>query len=257
MSDLILLLIVTVPIFIMGWWRQLKTHNAGWVDVLWAFSVAGGGIFYATTGTGELKLRIVVGLMYALWFLRLGVHLFKRIRQDSTEDGRYRYMRQWAADKAPLIFFVFYLVQASWVWLFTLPAWLLSQGQWPGVWATILAILIALCAFAGEALADRQLQRFKQHNDNHQAVCQKGLWRYSRHPNYFFEWCHWFSYPILALNTPYGGWLWSAPVVMFLFLYFFTGIPFTEQQALRRRGENYRRYQKTTSMFFPWPPKQP
>src|SRR5262249_38496991 len=87
-------------------------------------------------------------------------------------------------------------------------------------------------------------------------TCRAGLWRYSRHPNYFFEWTHWFAYPLLAVGA--GGVFWLSaigPVIMLLMLYRVSGIPFTEAQALRSRGDDYRDYQRTTSAFVPWFPK--
>lgn len=250
-------LLVLFPVFVAAWWQQQQTKNAGWVDVLWALSVAGLGAFYAIAGTGDLALRSLVGLIYLMWFGRLTFHLWRRVHNDSEEDGRYANMRSWAGPKAGLAFLVLYLLQASWVWLFTLPAWVLAHGQWPGAGWVTLAIMIAIGAFVGEAIADKQLRQFKQQHQHldHPITCRAGLWRYSRHPNYFFEWCHWFAYPVLGVASAYGQWLLLAPVAMFIFLYYFTGIPYTERQALRRRGDDYRRYQATTSMFFPWPPK--
>jgi steroid 5-alpha reductase family enzyme len=81
------------------------------------------------------------------------------------------------------------------------------------------------------------------------------LWKYSRHPNYFFEWTHWFAYVLLAVGSAYIGLAWAGPVVMFVFLRWISGIPYTEAQALRTRGEDYRDYQRRTSMLFPWFPK--
>ena len=113
-----------------------------------------------------------------------------------------------------------------------------------------------LVAVGGEALADRQLSAHKADPANRGKTCRKGLWRYSRHPNYFFEFVHWFAYLALAVGA--GPWPVAlcalGPVVMFVFLYRFTGIPYTEQQALRSRGEDYAQYQRTTSAFFPLPP---
>ncbi|WP_020406045.1 DUF1295 domain-containing protein [Hahella ganghwensis] len=252
---LMLAALVLIPVFLLGWWIQEKQQNAGWVDVLWAFSVAILAVCYLYAGTGDMALRLLVGVIYLVWFGRLGWHLTVRLLRDAEEDGRYLYMRRWAGSRSSVIFLGFYLMQASWVWIFTLPAWVLADGQWPPLWSVFSASTVILVAWWGESVADAQLLRFKKTADNDQKVCQSGLWRYSRHPNYFFEWCHWFAYPLLGVSTAGGSWLWLAPAVMFIFLYFVTGIPFTEQQALRRRGDAYRRYQRTTSMFFPWKPR--
>jgi steroid 5-alpha reductase family enzyme len=110
---------------------------------------------------------------------------------------------------------------------------------------------------AGEALADRQLAAHRRDPANKGKTCRSGLWRYSRHPNYFFEFLHWFAYVFLAVGMGIG-WIAASligPAVMLVFLYRVTGIPYTEAQALRSRGEDYAEYQRTTSPFLPLPPK--
>ena len=108
----------------------------------------------------------------------------------------------------------------------------------------------------GVALSDWQLSQFKKNPENKGQTCQRGLWRYSRHPNYFFEWVHWWAYLPMAVGA--AGW-WAAvitPSVLLYFILYKTGIPPTEEQALASRGEEYRRYQRTTSAFVPWFPKR-
>ena len=124
-----------------------------------------------------------------------------------------------------------------------------------GIW-DILGTTVWLIAVGGESVADRQLARWRAQPDNRGKTCRAGLWRLSRHPNYFFEWIHWWAYVCLAIGTP---WVWVAlagPVVMLLFLYKITGIPYTEARALASRGEDYARYQRTTSAFIPWFPEK-
>ena len=112
-------------------------------------------------------------------------------------------------------------------------------------------------ALAGEALADRPLEWFKKDPKNRGRVCQVGLWRYSRHPNYFFEWLAWMAFALFALPSPLGFLSLACPALMLWFLLKVTGIPATEAQALRSKGEAYREYQQSTSAFFPWRPKSP
>jgi steroid 5-alpha reductase family enzyme len=254
MSSIWFSLTYIVPLFLLGWWFQQRSKNAGWVDVLWAFATGVTGVFVGLNGDGETAVGVVIAAIYALWFGRLGWHLLRRIH-GHPEEGRYVHMRVWAGNRAGLAFLLFYLMQASWVWLFALPGWVVSQGAMPPLWALDLGLFIVLVAWVGESLADRQLAVFRNDPANKGLTCREGLWRYSRHPNYFFEWLHWFAYPLLGWNAPGGQWLWLAPAVVFIFLYYVTGIPFTEQQALRTRGEDYRRYQQTTSLFIPWRPK--
>jgi steroid 5-alpha reductase family enzyme len=116
----------------------------------------------------------------------------------------------------------------------------------------LAGVIVWLIAVAGETIADRQLARFRRDPANRGQVCRAGLWRYSRHPNYFFEWVHWLSYVLIG----HGEWLtWIGPVGMLLFLFRVTGIPYTEMQALKSRGDRYREYQSTTNVFFPWFPR--
>ena len=121
--------------------------------------------------------------------------------------------------------------------------------EWTGLalWAT---------ALAGEVLADRQLARFRGAPGNRGKTCRAGLWRYSRHPNYFFEWLIWCAYSLMTLPAPYG-WIGLANPLLMLFLILkVTGIPANEARALQTRGEDYRRYQRSTSAFVPWFPKK-
>jgi steroid 5-alpha reductase family enzyme len=126
----------------------------------------------------------------------------------------------------------------------------------PGLAAIeITAIALWTVALIGEAIADAQLERFKAQPSNRGRTCRIGLWRYSRHPNYFFEWLIWVAYALFALASPYGWIAIACPLVMLYLLFRVTGIPATEAQALRTRGEDYRQYQAATSAFVPWFPK--
>lgn len=239
-------------VMLLGWFWQQRSQNAGIVDVLWAFSLSGLAFFYALNGNGDVALRIVAGLVMGLWYLRLGLHLAQRVLGES-EDGRYKHLRQYWGGKASFYYFWFFQFQALLAWGFAWPVYVISQGQLNEfAWPHYLAIVVVLVAIIGVTLADKQLQAFRDDPNNKGKVCEQGLWYYSRHPNYFFEWLHWFAYPLLAMGITGGFWLWLAPVIMLLFLYFITGIPYTEQQSIRSRGDAYIRYQQTTSAFIPW-----
>jgi cyclopropane-fatty-acyl-phospholipid synthase len=254
MNSQIVVVIASTIAMLLAWAWQQKHTNAGVVDVVWALSMMLTGPWYAATGSGAVLLRVCLGLLVFCWFLRLGLYLAQRVF-SGQEDGRYHAMRQAMKQHASLGFLGFFLLQAGFIWLLSLPFWAVAQNTQPPIIAMNMAVIIALFAFWGETVSDRQLASFRQNPANKGLSCRVGWWRYSRHPNYFFEWLHWFAYPLLGWGGDYQVWLWLAPVIMFCFLYFFTGIPFTEQQALRSRGEDYRKYQQTTSMFFPWRPK--
>ncbi len=235
------------------WARQLVTKNATAVDVAWSFLVPFFALVYAVFVDGEPARRVLVAALAGAWGLRLGSYiLFDRVLRGHGEDGRYRALREHWGARAPLGFFFVFIGQVLVAWLFSLPLLAAMRGGALDGWA-LAGVVVWVVAVVGETVADRQLAAFRAESTNRGEVCQQGLWRFSRHPNYFFEWLHWFAYVLIG----HGAWLtWLGPVVMLVFLYRFTGIPYTELQAEKSRGEKYRRYQRTTSAFFPWPPRR-
>jgi len=136
---------------------------------------------------------------------------------------------------------------------FLLAAWNPTAGLHPLEWA---AAALWLAAWVGESVADGQLRRFKARAESAGLTCREGLWRFSRHPNYFFEWLVWVAYLLLALTAPWGWTAILGPALMLYFLLRVTGIPYTEAQSLRSRPEDYARYQRETSPFIPWFPRK-
>lgn len=239
----------------LGWAWQQRRRNAGIVDVIWAGGLGFAAIWLATWGDGALLPRLTLAVLGGAWSLRLARHLWRRVRAG-PEDGRYAQLRRrWGDHGAKWL--AMFLFQAALVVLFAVPFAAVARNPvataGPGWW---LGFAVWVCAVSGEALADRQLARFRADPGNAGGICRDGLWRYSRHPNYFFEWLHWWAYVGLAIGSPIAAWAWLGPVVMYLFLRYLSGVPFTEAQALRTRGEAYRHYQRTTPMFFPWFPKE-
>ncbi len=237
-----------------GWLWQRRRANAGIVDVLWAAGLGASAVCAGLLGTGAPLVRVLTAVCGAFWGLRLAWHLWRRVRAE-PEDGRYRALRErWGAAQGK--WFGLFQFQAALIALFCVPFAIAASN--PVVHPARLALAIAIFAvsIAGEALADRQLARFRADPANRGHTCQRGLWRYSRHPNYFFEWLHWFTYVAIAVGAPHAAWSFAGPVVMFVFLRWVSGIPFTEAQALRTRGADYRDYQQRTSMLFPWPPRR-
>ncbi|HET7249072.1 MAG TPA: DUF1295 domain-containing protein [Gemmatimonadales bacterium] len=234
------------------WLRQLRTANATSVDAAWSAGMGILAVSFALLANGDPQRRLLVGTLAALWAARLAWHLISDRVLGRPEDGRYRAMREQWGQRAPLYFFIFYQGQAIVATLFSVPILAAMQGGALDAWAGAGA-LVWLIAVLGETTADRQLSRFRAKPENRGRTCREGWWRISRHPNYFFEWTHWFGYVLIG----HAVWpTWIGPAAMLLFLFRLTGIPFTEQQAIKSRGDDYRAYQRETSVFFPWFPKR-
>jgi steroid 5-alpha reductase family enzyme len=232
-----------------------RVGKIGVVDVAWAGAMGMSAVLVGALAPGTAVSRALAALLGAAWALRLGAYLWRRVAHEA-EDGRYLALRERWRDSTPA-FFAFFQAQALVVALFTLPfAVAASRPADPPPWQLLAAVAIWLIAVAGEAIADRQLARFRADAANRGRTCRTGLWGWSRHPNYFFEWLHWFVYVALAFDAPLGWLAWSGPVLMLLFLQRLSGIPWTEAQSLRSRGEDYRRYQAQVSAFLPLPPKR-
>ncbi len=232
--------------------------NAGIVDAGWATGLAILAVFYALVADGLAGRRVLLAALAGFWGLRLGSYLFFNRFVGKPEDSRYQALRRSWGDRAERNLFFFFQFQASWDVLFSLPFLAVVFNAKPTLdsW-DILGALIWLIAVGGEVTADRQLARYRAQPENKGKTCNQGLWRYSRHPNYFFEWIHWFAYIFLAVGSPYGWLTLLGPVLMGVFLLKITGIPYTERQSLKSKGESYREYQRTTSAFIPWFPKKP
>ncbi len=238
------------------WAWQRKSGRADWVDFAWSALIGVLAVFYALVGDGSAERRVLVVLIAGTWSFRLAFHLWQRLSAHDAEDGRYQAMREHWGGRADFWLFWFFMVQALVAWLFALPAWVVANDPNAALDGWVVAgVAFWLVSLAGESIADRQLAAFKADPGNKGRVCNVGLWRYSRHPNYFFEWLHWFSYPLVAVGAPNWWVSWLGPVLMLLFLYRVSGIPYTEKQSLKSRGEAYREYQRTTSAFFPLPPR--
>jgi steroid 5-alpha reductase family enzyme len=232
-----------------------RVGKIGVVDVAWAGAMAIAALLVGVLGSGTAQSRTLAALLGAGWAARLCAYLWRRVAHEA-EDGRYVALRERWRDSTPA-FFAFFQAQALVVALFALPfAVVACRTSDPSPWQVFAAIGIWLLAVGGEALADRQLARFRAEPGNRGRTCRAGLWSWSRHPNYFFEWLHWFAYVLLSLGAPLWWLSFSGPVLMLLFLYRLSGIPWTEAQSLRSRGDDYRRYQAQVSAFLPLPPRR-
>jgi steroid 5-alpha reductase family enzyme len=248
-----------------AWMVQQRTGNSGWVDTIWTFAVGlvgAGSALWPVAGAAPNARQWLVAALVAIWSVRLGRHIAVRTI-GITDDPRYAaFAREWGVD-SPRRMFVF--LQNQGFGSIPLVFAIFVAARFPHTalrLADYLGALILLIGIAGEALADAQLRHFRFNPANQGRVCDVGLWRWSRHPNYFFEWFGWLAYPVIAISIQdpfYYPWGWAslpAPVFMYWILVHVTGIPPLEQQMLRSRGERYRDYQSRTSMFFPLPPQK-
>jgi steroid 5-alpha reductase family enzyme len=261
----VLIALVTVGLSVAmagAWLVQRLTRNAGWVDVVWTFATGTAGVTYALAvrPDGPGLRQVLLAVLIAAWSLRLGLHILARTR-GRAEDTRYaRFRVEWGAGFERRMFW-FLQIQAAAAALLAL-SMLLAAGN-PRVGLAVgdvAGVVVLVIAVVGEGVADAQLRRFRADPANHGRVCDRGLWGWSRHPNYFFEWMVWLAYPLFAIHVG-GGYAWGwfaliAPAFMYWLLVHVSGIPPLEQQMLRSRGDVFRVYQARVSPFIPLPPRR-
>jgi len=239
------------------WLWQRKSGEADAVDLAWTAGLGATAVLYAAgLADGLVERRALVAALAVVWSGRLAYHLLKRVRTPG-EDGRYTQLRaEWGADASRRLFRFFQyqalsvpLIGGHFMLAMLHPAG--SLRAWD-----LLGAAVVILSVAGEASADRQLEAWRNDPANRGRTCRTGLWRYSRHPNYFFEWLHWCGYSVIAIGAPWWPATLIVPGIMYVLVRFVTGIPPTEAQSVRSRGDDYRRYQQTTNAFFPGPPRR-
>ncbi len=257
-SQFIAIAIGAALVMLALWLIQLKTRDATPVDVGWSLSLGAAAVFCAVSGPGDVITRTLLAALATIWALRLGGHLlFDRVLQHKPEDGRYAALRAKFSPREQPIFALVYFIQGLLVAALSVPFVLGSRDSHAGLQLTDVAgAALWLVGLLIEAVADAQLRRFKSLPANRGQVCDRGLWHYSRHPNFFGEWLMWCAYALIATPAPLGILAWTAPALMLLLITRVSGIPPTEAQSLRTRGDLYRSYQARTSPFFPLPPRR-
>ncbi|MDR3715052.1 MAG: DUF1295 domain-containing protein [Puia sp.] len=255
LSLILLSLIVVCLLMWVAWIWATKINNAGIVDVFWAFnfSIINIIIWILAGGGNKFRKDLVCGLGI-LWSLRLGIHLQRRVFSHlREEEGRYRQLRKEWAERVNTKFFLFFQAQALSNVILSIPFFIIALDKDPVIRPMEYAgAFLWLVSIAGEAIADRQLSAFKKGPGSRGLVCMKGLWNYSRHPNYFFQLMIWIGVFIFALPGRYGWIAILSPLSIAYLLFKVTGIPLTEEQSVRSKGEAYREYQRTTHSFIPW-----
>lgn len=248
-------LLVQIMMFIL-WLIYYQRGNAGIVDIGWAVGFILTTVAYFFLGYGSLFKTLVLLIMVILWAGRLAYHLYRRY-SNGKEDERYTELRErWGASQyTHFRFLILFVFQGVLITVLSLPFLLVSccpQPVWTG-WE-VFGIFLWAVGLAGEYFADEQLHQFKE--SGKPGVCNIGLWNYSRHPNYFFEWIVWLGFAFYAFPTTAGLLAFISPVIMYYLLRHVSGVPLTEAHLLRTKGEDYKQYQAKTSEFYPWFPKR-
>lgn len=255
---LLLLLAIGLSAVMTGAWAvQRATGASGWIDVIWSVAVGLGGMAAALLAQGDAGRRTTAFVIVAIWSFRLGSHIAARTRKGS-EDPRYeKLIEEWGASAAVRLW-LFLQAQALAAFVLVLAIHLAAAVAEPFPrFIDLLAMGVAIVAVAGEAISDRQLAAFRKTPEAKTGVMEGGLWRYSRHPNYFFEWLFWCAWPLMAVSLPLG-WNWLAllaPLQMYWLLVHVSGIPPLEHHMLASRGESFRALQARVNAFFPGPRK--
>jgi steroid 5-alpha reductase family enzyme len=240
-----------------AWLVERRTGNAGWVDVIWSFGVGAFGVMGALAPISDSPTTArqgIVAVLVAVWSLRLGLHIARRTR-NGGDDPRYRHLQQQWGAAFPRRLFWFLQVQAAAALVLVLCLFVAAHNPGRLGLSDALGIVILGFAVGGEALADRQLARFRADTANRNRICNIGLWGRSRHPNYFFEWLAWLAYLPISINLsghyPVGWLVIAAPLMMYWLLAHVSGIPPLEAHMLRSRGKAFEAYQARVNAFWP------
>lgn len=251
-------LLIIMIVMVVTWVLARRWDNYSVVDAVWAFSFFLVTVLYVFLAPGWWGRKALVLVAVSAWSLRLSFFLYRRIKSHHPdEDARYKKLRCDYGQNVPQRFLLFFIYQGFSVVLLSLPFAETLMNPQPGLhWLEGLGFTVSVFSLVGEAVADAQAQRFKSDPSHRGKVCQVGLWRYSRHPNYFFESCIWWGFWLMAMGTDGAAYTVFAPLVILFLLLKVTGVPPSEEQALKKRGDEYRRYQQSTSMFVPWLPRK-
>jgi steroid 5-alpha reductase family enzyme len=249
-----LAVVATGMVFV--WLLSLRLKDVSIVDIAWGAS--GALIAFQTFALtdGALPRRLLLTGMVGFWGIRLAIYIARR-KRGHGEDFRYAAMRAEIGEGfAVRSLFTVFFFQALLIWIISMPVQL---GQLSRVPATLtlldfLGLGLWILGFYIEVTADRQLREFLSHPENQGKVMDRGLWRFSRHPNYFGESLIWWGVYLVVAAVPWGWATVGSPILMTFFLLKVSGVPMLEE-ALAERREGYREYMERTSGFVLWPPR--
>jgi steroid 5-alpha reductase family enzyme len=248
-------LIFVLSASILLWFLSLRLKNAGIADIFWGPGIAGVVDIAAWTGGGSGTRASAVLLLVNLWAFRLAAHLWGR--QAKKEDRRYAEMRQhFGRNWWWLSLIQVFLLQAILIWFIPAPlVAALLYSHMPIGWLDYLGIGLGAAGLVFEALADSQLAAFRADPGNRRMVLDRGLWAWSRHPNYFGEVLMWWGFFLIGYGASHQIWLLLAPLLVTALLLQVTGIAPMEEKIVNRRP-GYAEYQRRVSAFIPWKPKK-
>jgi steroid 5-alpha reductase family enzyme len=249
----------------LAWAVEQRTGNSGWIDTVWTFGLGVVGIAsalvpFATGQVANAPRRWLVAIAIFMWALRLGLHIASRTA-GIVDDPRYAVLRRSFGAEASWQMWLLVQKQALVSVPLALSIFLAAQNPAPGLrWQDLMAAIIFVVAIGGEGIADLELRQFRRASSGRAAICDAGLWRWSRHPNYFFEWFGWLCYAVIAIDLsgayPWGWLALVGPACMYWLLVHVSGIPPLEEHMLQTRGDAFRAYQRRTSAFFPRPSRE-
>lgn len=243
-----------VALALVAWAIATARRNVGLVDVAWPLFFLAGAIVFAAIAPGTGARRWLALALVAVWALRLAIHLAAR-NWSAPEDHRYRAIRE--RNEPGFAWKSLYLVfglQAALAWIIAAPLAAAIASAVPIGTLDILGAALALGGIAFEAIADAQLARFKVDPANAGRVMDRGLWRTSRHPNYFGECCVWWGFYLVALAAG-GAWTVFSPLLITFLLLRVSGVTLLEKDIAERRP-GYRDYVARTNAFVPGPPRE-
>ena len=239
------------------WLSSVWKRNASIVDVIWGPGFAGIALVAFATSDAPLARRALVTGLALVWGLRLGGYLLRRA-WGKPEDFRYQAMRrQWGARFWWVSLFTVFALQGALMWIVSLPVQLGQVPDDPGFGALgVIGIAVWAVGISFEAIGDAQLARFKRDPANKGLVMDRGLWRYTRHPNYFGDACVWWGIALVAAESGLGAIGIIGAAVMTVFLRRVSGVTLLEKSLVNRRP-GYEDYVARTSPFVPRPPRVP
>ncbi len=255
MFEVVMTQFVAVTVYASLWFlAALRLNRNDIADIAWGI----GFIFLALVGQFRVETVSIRGVLtlvlVTLWGLRLAVHIGLR-NLGKDEDARYRKWRQeWGRYATIRAYFQVFLLQGYLIVIILAPVtYILVRGSSNLNWLDALGIAVWLTGFVFETIGDLQLKRFKQDPSNRGKIITTGLWKYTRHPNYFGEVVQWWSLWLMACSVP-GGWVTIfGPVAITLLILYVSGIPLLEKRY--RENPDFKAYSQRTSVFFPLPPK--